>query len=79
MNGLHQRHSLNVKEVFLKLVWQAADLKFFNQLFQEGLEQGVRMNKSKSRICLHKHFYCAGFETQELVSAGPKLFLPVRC
>lgn len=52
MTGLHQRHSLNVKEVLLKLVWEAANLKFFNQLFQEGLEQGVRRNKSQCRLCL---------------------------
>lgn len=71
MTGLHQRHSLNVKEVLSKLVWEAADLKFFNQLFQEGLEQGVGMNKSRSWFCLYKHFHCAGFETKELVSAGP--------
>lgn len=71
MPGLHQRHSLNVKEVLLKLVWEAANLKFFNQLFQEGLERGARRNKSKSRFCLHKHFHCAGFEAQELVGAGP--------
>lgn len=71
MTGLHQRHSLNVKEVFLKIVWEAANLKFFNQLFQEGLEQRVRMNRRKSRLCLYKHFHCASFETQELVSAGP--------
>lgn len=63
MTGLHKRHLLNVKEVFLKLVKKAGDLKFFNQLFQEGLQQVVKMNNSKPNFCLYKHFHCAGFET----------------
>lgn len=36
MTGLHQRHSLNVKEGLLKLVWEAANLKFFNQPVSGG-------------------------------------------
>lgn len=64
MIGLHQRNLLNVKEVFLNLVGEAGDLKFFNQLFHEGLQQVVRMNNCKSNLCLYELFHCAGSETQ---------------
>lgn len=45
MTGVHQKHLLtNVKDVFLKLAWEAGNLKFFSQPFQEGLQQVVRMH-----------------------------------